>query len=88
MTNIKNVTIIGSMAFPAQGEHAHSSVVVDVDGNDNVQLYALRPGHGPTHVITPSGAAFLVMELARDLYEAGHITPGEITDHMLRDTED
>lgn len=36
--------------------------------------------------LNPANASRLVVELARDLYEAGHITPGEITDHMLRGT--
>lgn len=88
MTNVENITTIGSMAFPGQGRHVNGTVTVDVNENDNVRVYALKPSHGSTHVITTAGASLLVMGLARDLYEAGHITPGEITDHMLRNTED
>lgn len=51
-------------------------------------IYAVTVDNSPLHFISSRDAARLVMELARDLYEAGHIMPGEIADHMLRDTED
>ena len=51
-------------------------------------IYAVTVDNSPLHMIAHGDAARLVLELARDLYEAGHITPGEITDHMLRNTED
>lgn len=88
MTNVKLITGMGSLVVPDNGAIVSGSIIVEATYVDEGRIYALKLSNGPTQIINEKSAARLVKELARDLYETGHITPGEITDHMLRSTED
>lgn len=86
MTNVKLITAVGSLVVPDNGSTVTGSIIVDATYVDEGRIYALKLSNGLTHIINEKSAARLVKELARDLYETGHINPGEITDCMLRDT--
>lgn len=88
MTSVKLITGMGSLVVPDNGATVSGSIIVEATYVDEGRIYALKLSNGPTQIINEKSAARLVKELALDLYEAGHITPGEITDHMLRNTED
>ena len=88
MTNIKLITAVGSLIVPNNGSPVGGSIIVDAANVAEGRIYALKLSNSSTHVINEKSAAHLAKQLARDLYEAGHIMPGEITDNMLRDTED
>lgn len=78
-----------AVSFPyGQDVDTHQLIVQRAPNLADDPIYAVTVDNGPLHMITHGDAARLVMELARDLYEAGHIMPGEITDNMLRNTED
>lgn len=88
MTNIELITAVGSLVVPDNGLTVSGSIIVDATHVDEGRIYALKLSNGSTHIINEKSAARLVKQLARDLYETGHIMPGEITDHMLRNMED
>ena len=69
-----------------QDVYTHQLIVQRAPNLADDPIYAVTVDNSPLHFISSRDAARLVKQLARDLYEAGHITPGEITDHMLRDT--
>ena len=78
-----------AVSFPhGQDVDTHQLIVQRAPNLADDPIYAVTADNSPLHMITHGDAARLVMELARDLYEAGRITPGEITDCMLRNTED
>lgn len=87
MTNVKNITAVGSLITPSNGSPVGGSIIVDATYVAEGRIYALKLSNSPAHVINERSAARLVKELARDLYENGHITQGEITNHMRRDME-
>ena len=86
MSDIQNITAVASLITPNDRSPVGGHIIVDATYVAEGRIYALEVSNGPAHVINEKSAAHLVKQLARDLYEAGHITPGEITDHMLRDT--
>ena len=88
MSNVKNIAVVGSLITLYRGDPVEGHFRVDAATAGNERVYAFKPKNGLAHIINASAASRLVMGLARDLYEAGHITPGEIADHMLRETED
>lgn len=88
MSDIQNITAVGSLITPNDGSPVSGSIIVDATYVAEGRIYALKLSNGPAHIINEKSAARLAKELARDLYEAGHIMPGEITDHILRNTED
>lgn len=76
-----------AVSFPyGQDVDTHQLIVQRAPNLANAPIYAVTLGSRPLRFISSREAARLVKELARELYEAGHITPGEITDHMQRDT--
>lgn len=78
-----------AVSFPyGQDVDTHQLIVQRAPNLADDPIYAVTVDNSPLHFISSRDAAHLVKELARDLYEAGHIMPGEITDCMLRNTED